>query len=40
MRSKRVGFDEARRLWFEARMKKAGIGADGRPLDPRAVMFS
>jgi len=40
MKSKRVGFDEARRLHFEAKLAKNGIGADGRPMDPRAVMFS
>lgn len=40
MKSKRVGFDEARRIWMQERFKKEGIGADGRPRDPKFVSFS
>lgn len=40
MKKKRVNFDQARRLYLEQKMAKNGIGADGRPLDPRAVFFS
>ena len=40
MRKKRVGFDEARRLWVEERMRREGIGRDGRPRDPKFVSFS
>lgn len=40
MRRRGVGFDEARRLWLEERFRREGVGADGRPLDGKAVMFS
>ncbi|KAK3068048.1 hypothetical protein LTR53_014680 [Teratosphaeriaceae sp. CCFEE 6253] len=40
MKVRRVNFDEARRLWMEERFRGEGIGADGRPLDRKAVMFS
>jgi hypothetical protein len=41
MAVKKVGFDEARRILAQARMEKNGIDPKtGRPLDPRAVMFS
>lgn len=40
MKRRGVGFDEARRLYMEDRFKKNGIGADGRPRDPKFVSFS
>ncbi|KAK0354450.1 hypothetical protein LTR91_006736 [Friedmanniomyces endolithicus] len=40
MRSRGVGFDEARRMVMEERFGREGIAADGRPLDRKAVMFS
>ena len=40
MRKKKVGFDEARRLWVEERFRREGISADGRPRDPKFVSFS
>lgn len=40
MKVRRVTFDEARRMWTEERFGREGIGADGRPLDRKAVMFS
>jgi Fungal protein of unknown function (DUF2015) len=41
MAVKRVGFDEERRILAATRMEKNGIDPKtGRPLDPRAVMFS
>ncbi|MCJ1258477.1 hypothetical protein MMC24_006310 [Lignoscripta atroalba] len=40
MRSKKVGFDEARRLYTETRFAKNNIGPDGRPMDPKFVSFS
>ena len=41
MATKKVGFDEARRILAGVRMEKNGIDPlTGRPLDPRAVMFS
>lgn len=41
MAIKKVGFDEARRILAGVRMEKNGIDPrTGRPLDPRAVMFS
>ena len=40
MKRRGVGFDEARRLFVEERFGREGIGADGRPLDRKAVMFS
>jgi len=40
MKSQRVDFDEARRLYTEQRFAKNGIGPDGRPRDPKFVSFS
>lgn len=40
MKRRGVAFDEARRLYVEERFGRAGIAADGRPLDRKAVMFS
>jgi len=40
MRSRRVGFDEARRIYTESRFAKNNIGPDGRPRDPKFVSFS
>ena len=40
MRSHRVDFDEARRIYMEKRFKKNNIGADGLPNDPKFVSFS
>lgn len=40
MRSRGVGFDEARRIYTEQRFAKNNIGPDGRPRDPKFVSFS
>lgn len=40
MQRRGVEFDEARRMVMEERFGREGIGADGRPLDRKAVMFS
>jgi hypothetical protein len=40
MKNKRVGFDEARRIYTEGRFAKNNIGPDGRPRDPKFVSFS
>jgi len=40
MKRRGVGFDEARRIFMEQRFKKAGIGMDGVPKDPKFVSFS
>jgi Fungal protein of unknown function (DUF2015) len=40
MKRRGVNFDEARRLYMEQNFKKAGIGADGLPKDPKFVSFS
>ncbi|KAK4622031.1 UPF0357 protein [Fulvia fulva] len=40
MKRRGVVFDEARRMWIEERFRREGIGADGRPLDRKAVVFS
>ncbi len=40
MRSRRVNFDEARRLYLQRRFHDNGIGEDGRPRDPKFVSFS
>lgn len=40
MKRRGVGFDEARRVWVERKFGREGIGADGRPLDRKAVFFS
>ncbi|KAF4548116.1 Hypothetical protein D9617_31g063520 [Elsinoe fawcettii] len=39
MKERRVEFDEARRLYVEERFGRNNIGRDGRPRDPKAVMF-
>ena len=40
MRSKRVDFDEARRIFTERKFAKNNIGPDGLPRDPKFVSFS
>jgi hypothetical protein len=40
MKSRRVDFDEARRLYTEQRFTKNNISPDGRPRDPKFVSFS
>ncbi|KPI42401.1 uncharacterized protein AB675_9871 [Cyphellophora attinorum] len=40
MKIRNIGFDEARKVYMEQRFKKAGIGADGIPNDPKFVSFS
>lgn len=40
MRNKRVGFDQARRIYTEQRFAKNNIGPDGMPRDPKFVSFS
>ncbi|KAI9859365.1 MAG: hypothetical protein M1813_006702 [Trichoglossum hirsutum] len=40
MRSRRVGFDEARRIYTEQRFAKNNVGPDGLPRDPKFVSFS
>ena len=40
MKSRRVGFDEARKMYTEARFAKNNIGPDGLPRDPKFVSFS
>ena len=40
MKRRGVTFDEARRIYVEGVFGREGIGADGRPLDRTAVMFS
>jgi len=40
MKTRRVDFDEARRLYTEGRFAKNNIGPDGRPRDPKFVSFS
>jgi hypothetical protein len=39
MKSRGCGFDEARRIVMEERFGREGIDKDGRPRDPKAVMF-
>lgn len=39
MKGRGLGFDEARRVYMEERFGRENIGADGRPLDRKAVMF-
>lgn len=39
MRSRGITFDEARALYAQQAFKKAGIGADGLPNDPKLVTF-
>jgi len=40
MKVRKLGFDEARRMFMEERFGREGIGRDGRPLDRKAVFFS
>ncbi|KAL8795990.1 MAG: hypothetical protein Q9195_001566 [Heterodermia aff. obscurata] len=40
MKKRRISFDEARRVYTEQRFASHGIGADGRPKDPKFVSFS
>ncbi|KAJ5166515.1 Protein of unknown function DUF2015 [Penicillium canariense] len=40
MKSRKVDFDEARRIYTEQRFAKNNIGPDGRPRDPKFVSFS
>lgn len=40
MKKRRLLFDEARRVYMEQRFREHGIGADGRPRDPKFVSFS
>ena len=40
MKSRKVDFDEARRLYTQARFAKNDIGPDGLPRDPKFVSFS
>ncbi|KAI1131570.1 hypothetical protein F5Y10DRAFT_233104 [Nemania abortiva] len=40
MKKRRLRFDEARRVYMEQRFSANGIGADGRPRDPKFVSFS
>lgn len=40
MKSRRVNFNEARRILTEARFAKNNISSDGRPRDPKFVCFS
>jgi len=40
MQRRRLKFDEARRVYMEQRFRDNGIGADGRPRDPKFVSFS
>lgn len=39
MKSRGIGFDEARALYMQQSFKKSGIGADGLPNDPKLVTF-
>ena len=40
MKKRRMTFDQARKVYTENRFKANGIGADGRPTDPKFVSFS
>ncbi|RDA92582.1 hypothetical protein CP533_0948 [Ophiocordyceps camponoti-saundersi (nom. inval.)] len=40
MKRRRMTFDQARKVYTENRFKANGIGADGRPRDPKFVSFS
>lgn len=40
MKNRKVGFDEARRIYAEQRFARNNIGPDGRPRDPKFVSFS
>lgn len=40
MKRRRMTFDAARKVFMERRFRENGIGADGRPRDPKFVSFS
>ena len=40
MKTRGIGFDEARKVYMEQRFAKNNIGADGLPRDPKFVSFS
>ncbi|EQL00185.1 hypothetical protein G6O67_006489 [Ophiocordyceps sinensis] len=40
MKRRRTTFDKARKIYMENLFKANGIGADGRPRDPKFVSFS
>ncbi|KAI0013689.1 protein precursor [Xylariaceae sp. FL0662B] len=40
MKKRRMRFDDARRVYMQQRFSANGIGADGRPKDPKFVSFS
>lgn len=40
MKKRRMTFDQARKTYMESRFLANGIGADGRPKDPKFVSFS
>ncbi|KAJ5107546.1 Protein of unknown function DUF2015 [Penicillium angulare] len=40
MKTRKVNFDEARRIYTEQRFARNNIGPDGRPRDPKFVSFS
>lgn len=40
MKTRRMNFDKARKVYMEGRFKANGIGPDGRPRDPKFVSFS
>ena len=40
MGGRAVGFDEARRIFLERRLRANGIAPDGIPRDPKFVSFS
>lgn len=40
MKSRKVGFDEARSVYMQQSFANNDIGPDGRPRDPKFVSFS
>ncbi|KAK8170018.1 hypothetical protein IWX90DRAFT_196165 [Phyllosticta citrichinensis] len=40
MKSRKVDFDEGRRIYMQQRFRNNNIGPDGRPRDPKFVSFS
>ncbi|KAG0160404.1 UPF0357 protein [Penicillium digitatum] len=40
MKSQKVNFDEARRIYTEQRFANNNIGPDGQPRDPKFISFS
>lgn len=40
MKTRRMKFDQARKVYTEQRFRDNGIGPDGRPRDPKFVSFS